>query len=280
MKKNIDIKPVKEKPIRSKEYAIYLKKVKRKKAVILTIQLAILIAIFAIWEIFAITNVIDTFIMSSPSKILSQIAILSNNGTLFYHIGVTLYEAIIGFLIATLGGTLIAIILWWNETIRKILDPYIVVLNSLPKIALGPILIIWIGAGTGAIVAMDVLIMIVITILSMLNAFNSCDENKILLLKSMGANKFQILFKLILPNSLVEFISVLKINVGLTWVGTIMGEYLVSRAGLGYLIVYGGQVFKLDLVMASTVILCILAALMYFLVVLIEKIVKKKRNIH
>lgn len=218
--------------------------------------------------------------MSSPSKILSQIVILFNNGTLFYHIGVTLNEAIIGFLIATLGGTLIAIILWWNETIRKILDPYIVVLNSLPKIALGPILIIWIGAGTGAIVAMDVLIMIVITILSMLNAFNSCDENKILLLKSMGANKFQILFKLILPNSLVEFISVLKINVGLTWVGTIMGEYLVSRAGLGYLIVYGGQVFKLDLVMASTVILCILAALMYFLVVLIEKIVKKKRNIH
>ena len=198
MKKNIDIKPVKEKPIRSKEYATYLKKVKRKKAVILTIQLAILIAIFAIWEIFAITNVIDTFIMSSPSKILSQIAILFNNGTLFYHIGVTLYEAIIGFLIATLGGTLIAIILWWNETIRKILDPYIVVLNSLPKIALGPILIIWIGAGTGAIVAMDVLIMIVITILSMLNAFNSCDENKILLLKSMGANKFQILFKLML----------------------------------------------------------------------------------
>ena len=142
------------------------------------------------------------------------------------------------------------------------------------------ILIIWIGAGTGAIVAMDILIMIVITILSMLNTFNSCDDNKILLLKRMGATKLQILFKLILPNSLMEFISVLKINVGLTWVGTIMGEYLVSRAGLGYLIVYGGQVFKLDLVMASTIILCVLAALMYFLVVIIEKFVKKRRNIH
>ncbi len=122
--------------------------------------------------------------------------------------------------------------------------------------------------------------MIVITILSMLNTFNSCDESKILLLKSMGANKLQILVKLILPNSLIEFISVLKINVGLTWVGTIMGEYLVSRAGLGYLIVYGGQVFKLDLVMASTIILCILAALMYFIVVIIEKLVQKQRNIH
>lgn len=278
--KQIKIKSLKEKPNYSKEYKNYLKKIRINKGVIITIQLTILIAIFVFWEIFAITGVIDSFIMSSPSKILNQIALLFNNGTLFYHIGITLNEAIIGFLIATLGGTLIAIILWWNKTLRKILDPYVVVLNSLPKIALGPILIIWIGAGTGAIIAMDVLIMIVITILSMLNAFNSCDESKILLLKSMGANKLQILCKLILPNSLLEFISVLKINVGLTWVGTIMGEYLVSRAGLGYLIVYGGQVFKLDLVMASTIILCILAAIMYFLIVLIEKLVEKKRNIH
>lgn len=278
--KQIKIKSLKEKPNYSKEYKNYLKKIRINKSVIITIQLTILIAIFVFWEIFAITGVIDSFIMSSPSKILNQIALLFNNGTLFYHIGITLNEAIIGFLIATLGGTLIAIILWWNKTLRKILDPYVVVLNSLPKIALGPILIIWIGAGTGAIIAMDVLIMIVITILSMLNAFNSCDESKILLLKSMGANKLQILCKLILPNSLLEFISVLKINVGLTWVGTIMGEYLVSRAGLGYLIVYGGQVFKLDLVMASTIILCILAAIMYFLIVLIEKFVEKKRNIH
>lgn len=276
----MSIKSLKNKPNYSKEYAQYLKKIRTNKAIILTIQLIILIGIFAFWEILALVGAIDTFIMSSPSRIVKQIGILLSNGTLFYHIGITLYEAIIGFLIATIGGTLIAIILWWNETIRKILDPYIVVLNSLPKIALGPILIIWIGAGTGAIVAMDILIMIVITILSMLSAFNSCDENKILLLKSMGATKFQILFKLILPNSLMEFISVLKINVGLTWVGTIMGEYLVSRAGLGYLIVYGGQVFKLDLVMASTIILCVLAAIMYFCVVIIEKLAKKKRNLY
>ena len=264
----------------SNEYNAYLHKIKQNKAIILTIQLSILILIFALWELFATLNLIDTFIMSSPSRIVNQIGILLKNKTLFYHIGITLTEAIIGFLIATLGGTIIAIILWWNETLRKILDPYIVVLNSLPKIALGPILIIWIGAGTGAIVAMDILIMIVITILSMLNAFNSCDKNKILLLKSMGANKWQILLKLILPNSLLEFISVLKINVGLTWVGTIMGEYLVSRAGLGYLIVYGSQVFKLGLVMSSTIILCLLAALMYFGVAMIEKFVNKKRNLH
>lgn len=272
------IKEINKKPIYSKEYGEYLKKIRINKGIILTFQLAILVSIFLIWELFAKLNLIDTFIMSSPSKIIKQIGILIENGTLFYHIGITLMEATIGFFIATIVGTVIAIILWWNETIRKILDPYIVVINSLPKIALGPILIIWIGAGFGAIIAMDILIMIVITILSMLSAFNSCDENKILLLKSMGATKLQILLKLIIPNSLIEFISVLKINVGLTWIGTIMGEYLVSKAGLGYLIVYGGQVFKLDLVMASTIILCLLAALMYFLVVILEKFVNTKRN--
>ena len=129
-----------------------------------------------------------------------------------------------------------------------------------------------------AIVTMAVLICIIVTIISVLNGFLTADEGKILLLESMGASKFQILTKLILPYSIPNFISVLKINVGLAWVGTIMGEYLVSSAGLGYLIIYGGQVFKLDLVMTSTVILCILATLMYLAVALVEKQIIKKRR--
>ena len=263
----------------SKEYKKYLKNERLKKILILSAQIGILILIIALWEILAITNVIDTFIMSSPTRIVKTIGELYLNGNLFHHIFTTLYEAIIGFLIATLGGTLIAIILWWYEPLRKILDPYIVVLNSLPKIALGPIIIIWVGVGTASIVTMDILIMIIITIISMLNAFRQIDNSKIMLLKSMGANKFQVLFKLIIPGSISEFISLLKINVGLTWVGTIMGEYLVSKAGLGYLIIYGSQIFNLDLVMTSTLILCILAALMYFVVAFIEKRVNKKYNL-
>ena len=262
----------------SKEYKKYLKNKKIKKILILSAQIGILVMIIALWEILAVTQVIDTFIMSSPSRIIATIGDLYANGNLFYHIFTTLNEAIIGFLIATIGGTIIAIILWWNDTLRRILDPYIVVLNSLPKIALGPIIIIWVGVGTASIVTMDILIMIIITIISMLNAFRQVDDSKIMLLKSMNANKFQILFKLILPSALSEFISLLKINVGLTWVGTIMGEYLVSKAGLGYLIIYGSQIFNLDLVMASTIILCILAALMYFIVAFIEKQVNKKLN--
>ncbi len=267
-----------EKPNYSKEFLAYKKRNIWNKVLVVSIQIALLVLFVVLWEVLAKTGAINVFITSSPSRIWATIKDLVSSKTLFTHIGVTLYEATLGFLIATFAGSIIAIILWWNKTIRKVLDPYIVVINSLPKIALGPILIVWVGVGTKAIVAMDILIMIVITIISMLNSFTSCDQGKIMLMQSMRANKFQILFKLILPNSLCDFISVLKINVGLTWVGTIMGEYLASKAGLGYLIVYGGQVFKLDLVMASTVILCVLAAIMYFVVAFIEKQVYKHRE--
>lgn len=258
-------------------YRKYLNRQKLNNGIILAIQIGILVFIILLWEMLARFGVIDTFIMSCPSRIFTELKELFKNDFL-YHIRVTFVESLLAFGIATIGGTIIATILWWSNALRKILDPYIVVLNSLPKVALGPIIIIWFGIGTTPIIVMAVLIMIIITVISMLNAYTSCDENKILLLKSMGANKFQILFKLILPNALLEFISVLKINVGLTWVGTIMGEYLVSRAGLGHLIVYGGQVFDLDLVMASTVTLCVLASLMYFVVLMVEKIVTKHRE--
>jgi len=277
-KGKVKSKQNKDKANYSKEYKIFVRRSIWKKAIIIAIQVGLLVLLISLWEVLAKTGRINVFITSSPTRIWNTIKDLFDSGTLFHHIGVTLYEALLGFFIATIAGTIIAMILWWNETIRKVLDPYIVVLNSLPKIALGPILIVWVGIGTESIVAMAVLIMIVITIISMLNAFTACDENKIMLMRSMRANKFQVLYKLIIPNAFCDFISVLKINVGLTWVGTIMGEYLASRAGLGYLIVYGGQVFKLDLVMASTVILCILAALMYFIVAFFEKRAYKHRE--
>ena len=148
-------------------------------------------------------------------------------------------------------------------------------LNSLPKIALGPIIIVWFGAGEKAIIFMCILIVIIVTIMNILNSFTSCDKQLISLAKSLGANKIQIFFKLILPNSLKDIVTTLKVNVGLSWIGAIVGEYLVSRAGLGYLLIYGGQVFNLNLVMTATVILCVLASLMYFAVALFEKLMKK-----
>lgn len=252
-------------------HSLYIKKIKKETYIVWFFRFFILFFVLGIWELFAYLNVIDSFISSCPSKIILTIGSLISDNDLFYHVGITLYETVLGFLIAVFLGYTVALLLWWSERIRRILEPYIVVLNSLPKIALGPIIIVWCGSGTKAIVFMAVLIGVIVAIITMLNGFLATDKNKILLLRSMGANKFQILTKLVIPGSFATLISMLKISVGMAWIGSIMGEYLVSKAGLGYLIVYGGQVFKLDLVMAATVVLCVLATLMYSVVALIEK---------
>ena len=181
------------------------------------------------------------------------------------------------FNLLVLIGFILAVILWWNEKFRLSCEPYLIILNSLPKIALGPMIILWVGSGSKATIVMCILICVVITTISMLNAFISCDHDKILLMKSMHASKWQILTKLVIPSSLPNFISMLKINVGMAWIGSIMGVYIVSKAGIGYLIVYGGQVFKLDLVMSAVFILCVLAAAMYALVALLERLVIKNK---
>lgn len=200
----------------SKTHYQYIKKLKRDKFLIIFFRIFVLVAFLGLWELLTYLGVLDAFFVSSPSRIVKQIIALAQDGTLLHHSWVTLYETLIGFLIATVLGYLIAVLLWWNEKVRKVFEPYIVVLNSLPKIALGPVIILWVGSGTKAIVLMCILICIVITTMSMLSAFLSVEEGKVLLLKSMNANKFQILFKLVLPHSMPEFISVLKINVGMS----------------------------------------------------------------
>ncbi|MBR1988352.1 MAG: ABC transporter permease [Clostridia bacterium] len=253
----------------------YLRKYRLKNTSIKLVQALILIIFLLCWELLTKYEIISSFFFSSPSKICETIKTLYQNGELWHHSKITLGETLQGFAIATGIGFVIAFLLWYSEFLRKVLEPYLVVLNSLPKIALGPIIIIWFGAGSKAIVFMCILIVIIVTILNILNSFISCDPQLIALAKSMGANKLQIFFKLILPNSLKDIVSTLKINVGLSWIGAIMGEYLVSRAGLGYLLIYGGQVFDLNLVMTSTVILCVLASIMYFAVALFEKLMNK-----
>ncbi len=262
----------------SPRHLLYIRKVKTETAVVWILRISILVLGLGLWEVLARLNLIDTFITSCPSRIFATIGTLIIENNLFYHMGITLYETVLGFLIAVGLGYAIALLLWWSERCRRVLEPYIVVLNSLPKIALGPVIIVWCGSGSKAIIFMAVLIGIIVAIITMLNGFLATDKDKILLMQSMGANKFQILTKLVIPGSLPTFISMLKISVGMAWIGSIMGEYLVSRAGLGYLIVYGGQVFKLDLVMAATVVLCILATLMYALVALLEKAVIKYKK--
>lgn len=256
----------------SKERAEFLKRVRRQTMMIRFTQILILIMAFGLWEIFATLKIIDPFITSQPSRVIKTILTLYKEGALFEHVIVTCVETIIGFVLGTVLGTVGAIVLWWSEFISKVAEPYLVVLNSLPKIALGPVFIVWIGAGPAAIIVMTLAISLIVTILEVFNGFTTIDKEKTKLVQTFGGTKLQIMTKVILPASFPTIINALKINVGLSWIGVIVGEFLVSKAGLGYLIVYGGQVFRLDLVMTSVLLLSIAAALMYQGVVYLEKL--------
>lgn len=252
----------------------YLKKIRNKKIVIHVTQISILVIFIVAWELLARAGKIDSFITSQPSRILNTFMNLSNNG-LIEHLKITLIETIAGFSLGTFFGVIIAIILWWSPFISKVAEPYLVILNSLPKVALGPIIIIWVGAGMPAIIVMALAISLIVTILDILNGLNNTDKEKIKMAKTFNASKFQILTKIVIPANISTLFNTLKVNIGLSLVGVISGEFLVSKGGLGYLIVYGGQVFKLDLVMTSVIILGIVAALMYEgIEILRRKIVK------
>lgn len=261
----------------SKERKLYLRNLKKQKIQVLLTQILIIIGFLALWEFLANKNIIDSFITSKPSRILNTFMNLSQND-LIKHILVTTYETVVGFLIGTTLGILIAIILWWSDFLAKVSEPFLVVLNSLPKVALGPVIIIWVGAGTSAIIVMAVAISLVVTILENLNGFLKTDKEVIKMAKTFNASKWQILTKIVIPANIGTFISSLKVNIGLSLVGVISGEFLVSKAGLGYLIVYGGQVFKLDLVMTSVIILGIVAGIMYAGVILLEKFILKSKK--
>jgi len=248
----------------------YLRKVKLRKIEILLAQVFLVIAFISIWEILAQTGKIDSFITSQPSRIVKTFMNLSSND-LLEHLKITCIETLVGFLLGTIAGVIIAIILWWSPFISKVSEPFLVVLNSLPKTALGPVIIIWVGAGMPAIIVMAISISLIVTILEILNGFLHTDEEKIKMAKTFKANKVQILTKIVIPSNIPTFFNTLKVNIGLSLVGVISGEFLVSKGGLGYLIVYGGQVFQLDLVMTSVIILAIVAALMYQSIVFLEK---------
>ena len=255
----------------SKEHLAYLKAIRRHDRAVRLVQALVLFLFLGLWELGARLGWFDVFILSCPSRVLAAIGRLWGEGSLLTHVSVTLYETVMGFLLGTALGIILAVILWWLPFANEVMDPYLVVLNALPKIALGPVLIVWIGAGMGSIIVMAVLVSLVVTTVTVLSGFTAAAREKQFLMRTLGANKGQTFMKVVLPAGIPHMMSALKISVGMSWVGVIVGEYLVSKSGLGYLIVYGGQVFKLDLVMASVVILCLLAALMYGGVALLEK---------
>lgn len=260
----------------SEEHKVFLNKIKRNKFLINTFRLLIVIIFVFIWELLSKYKIINTFLFSSPSNVLNTVISMVVDKSIFIHIGVTLYELIISFLLSTIIALIISTIFWSNETIYKIIDPYITIINSLPKVALGPLIIIWCGASTNSIIFMSLLISLFVSIISIYNGFSSVNKNYIILLKSFGATKIQIFTKVIFPNNIFNIISSLKVNISMNLIGIIMGELLVSKAGIGYLIMYGSQVFNIDLVITGVFILGIISSITYFILDKFENIYLNK----
>lgn len=261
-------------PAVSRERTLYLRRKRRRTHLVHACQIGFLVFFFAQWEISARLGWIDSFILSQPSRILETLRNMSQNH-LMMHVGVTLYETLTGFVLGVLLGVAIAVVLWWSGFVSRVAEPYLVVLNSLPKIALGPVIIIVVGAGTEAIIFMALAISLIVTVLEMLAGFRATNPESIKMARTFGATKRQVFTKIVFPSNINTLFNSLKINIGLSLVGVIAGEFLVSKAGLGYLLVYGGQVFQLDLVMSSVLILSVMAALMYQSVVLLQKFVSR-----
>ena len=261
-------------PAVSRERTLYLRRKRRRTHLVHACQIGFLVFFFAQWEISARLGWIDSFILSQPSRILETLRNMSQNH-LMMHVGVTLYETLTGFVLGVLLGVAIAVVLWWSGFVSRVAEPYLVVLNSLPKIALGPVIIIVVGAGTEAIIFMALAISLIVTVLEMLAGFRATNPESIKMARTFGATKRQVFTKIVFPSNINTLFNSLKINIGLSLVGVIAGEFLVSKAGLGYLIVYGGQVFQLDVVMSSVLILSVMAALMYQSVVLLQKFVSR-----
>lgn len=255
----------------SKEHRKYLKKIKREKIIVVFFQILILVAFITIWEFLSKNKIINPFIFSSPSKIVDTIKNLYLSYNLISHILTTLYETLIAFLLGISLSFIIAIILYEFKLLNKIIDPYLTMLNSLPKVALGPLIIIIAGANTNSIIVMALLVNLIVGIMNIYNGFNNIDPDLIKLFKTFNASRLDTLFKLTIPASYKTIISSLKLNISMTLIGVIMGEFLVSRKGIGYLIIYGTQVFNLNMVMSGIVILIVISFILYKIITLLEK---------
>ncbi len=246
----------------SPQYEAYLRKKRNLRWLVRFTQLLVLIIFLGCWELFAMIGWVEPMLTSRPSLILASMSDLLWNGNILYHTWITAKETMVGIAVSMTLGTLIAIVFWWSSFVSKVLDPYVVVLNALPKVALGPIFYIWLGDRM-SIYGMAIAISIIVTIIMVESGFREIGKSKLKLMESLGASRFQMLIMVLLPASVPNFVATVKVNVGLTLVGVIMGEFLSSKAGLGYLIIYGGQVFQMNLVMTSIVLLAVLSIVLY-----------------
>ena len=255
----------------SLEQKNYVRKYKRKKVIVFSIQVLLVLIFLGLWEYLSDRKIINAFIFSAPSKIVKVIMELYVKDNLFQHIWVTLKEVLISFGLGFVRSMILAIIFYSFDMVYKIFDPFITMLNSLPKVAIGPLILIWCGANIKSVIIMALLINLIVSVITIYTGFRKVSSNHLLLFKSFGASKVKTLWYLVIPSSINSIISSLKLNISMSFIGVIMGEFLVSKEGVGYLIIYGTQVFNLDLVLAGVLILVVLSYVLYKPISLIEK---------
>ncbi len=269
-----------EKTNKSPEQILYEKKWKRNRILNRSIQILVFLFFFIQWEITTACGMVDSFFFSSPSLILKSLVTLFKNNDLLVHIRVTLFEVLVSFALVVLISLVIAVLFWYFERLSAIFEPYLVVLNSLPKSALAPLFIVWLGTGMKTIIVAGISVAVFGSIISLYVGFRQADAGKIYLVHALGGNKLDVLRKVILPGSIPLIISTMKVNIGLALVGVVIGEFLAARRGLGYLIIYGTQTFKMSMVITSLVLLCVIAVLLFVAIDILDKMIRKRRCRH
>lgn len=242
---------------------IYVRNHKRHHYFITVMRIIVLLLFLFLWEIAARLKWIDTFFFSSPTLVVTFFIEMILDGSFFVHTGITLFETLASFFLITIISLLFSTLLWYSNTFSEIVEPYLVVLNSLPKSALAPLIIVWLGTGTDTIIVAGVSVAVFGSIINLYTGFKQADAEKLKLIITLGGNRFTAFRKVILPSSVPLLLSNMKVNIGLALVGVIIGEFLAARRGLGYLIIYGSQVFQLNMVITSIIILCVIAMGLY-----------------
>lgn len=245
---------------------LFMKRHRQHHRLVSLARSVLLFGFLVLWEVSANLNWIDSFFFSSPGRVIVCFVSLWQEKALAMHICITLLETLISFLLVFLISLLLSTALWYSVKLSEILEPYLVLLNSLPKSALAPLFIVWLGTGFTTIVIAGISVALFGSIISFYSGFRQCNPDKITLIYTLGGNKKDAFCKVVLPNSIPNLISTTKVNIGLALVGVIIGEFLAARRGLGYLIIYGSQVFRLDMVITSILLLCVISMGLYKLI--------------
>ncbi len=250
---------------------LYIERCRRENIFIKTARAAVLLSFIALWELASAFSIIDPFFFSSPSRIIMLFIDMCKNFEIFIHTGITLYETILSFLIVNVLSIFVSVIMLSFDRFSKIVEPYLVILNSLPKSALAPLIIVWLGTGSRTIIVAGISVALFGSIINLYTGFIQVDGEKRKLVTTLGGSKKDQLTKVIIPASVPIILSNMKVNIGLSLVGVIIGEFLAARQGLGYLIIYSSQVFQLDMLIMSIIILCLIALLLYQSIDWLEK---------